>query len=157
MSPKPNRKPPKSFETMIREFSGRDRNNDIVVEPVGAGEFPEDMTEGDKKLKPKLEEKEKAALDSESAKPEKPWLACRGWRVSQETPAPARRSARARAVKAGGLGPRRSLTPTRPGPTARTMAPAQATSRSGSPSKAAPAPVLTTLRTDQPQLRSKYA
>ena len=35
------------------------------------------------------------------------------------------------------------------------MARAQATSRSGSPSRAAPAPVLTTFLTEQPQLRSK--
>lgn len=71
-APKPSRKPPKSFEAMLKEFSGRDRNNDIVVEPAGAGELPEDLTEGEKKLKTKLQDKEKASLRSEPVKPDKP-------------------------------------------------------------------------------------
>ena len=71
-NPKPSRKPQKSFEAMLKDFSGRDRNNDIVVEPTGAGEFPEDLAEGDKKLKTKLGETEKASVDNEPAKPEKP-------------------------------------------------------------------------------------
>ena len=71
-TPKPSRKPPKSFEAMIKEFSARDRNNDIVVEPAGAGEIPEDLAEGDKKPKIKLNEKEKSAAESDSAKPVKP-------------------------------------------------------------------------------------
>ena len=69
-APKPSRKPPKSFEEMIKDMSSRDRNNDIVVELPGAGEILEDG--GDKKPKLKLGESEKAAVDREPAKPEKP-------------------------------------------------------------------------------------
>ncbi|NMC32257.1 MAG: peptidase S55 SpoIVB [Veillonellaceae bacterium] len=68
--PKPSRKPPKSFEEMIKELSSRDRNNDIVVELPGAAETLEDGT--DKKPKLKLGESEKAAVDREPTKPEKP-------------------------------------------------------------------------------------
>ena len=71
-TPKPNRKPPKSFEEMLKEFSGRDRNNDIVVELTGSGEFPEDVLEGDKKPKTKIGEAEKSVSDREPAKPDKP-------------------------------------------------------------------------------------
>lgn len=70
-NPKPSRKPQKSFDAMLKEFSGRDRNNDIVVEPTGVGEFPEDFAEGDKKLKTKLGEKEKASAELEPVKPER--------------------------------------------------------------------------------------
>ena len=55
---------------MIKDMSSRDRNNDIVVELPGAGEILEDG--GDKKPKLKLGESEKAAVDREPAKPEKP-------------------------------------------------------------------------------------
>lgn len=68
--PKPSRKPPKSFEEMIKDLSSRDRNNDIVVELPGAAEMLEDGV--DKKPKLKLGESEKAAADREPAKPEKP-------------------------------------------------------------------------------------
>ena len=71
-TPKPVRKPPKSFEEMLKEFSGRDRNNDIVVELTGSGDFPEDVIEGDKKPKTKLGEAEKSVSDKEPAKPDKP-------------------------------------------------------------------------------------
>ena len=68
--PKPSRKPPKSFEEMIKDLSSRDRNNDIVVELPGAVEALEDG--GEKKPKLKLGESEKAAADRDPAKPEKP-------------------------------------------------------------------------------------
>ena len=70
--PKPSRKPPKSFEEMIKELAGRDRNNDIVVEPPGAAEILEDGAGGDKKPKLKLGESEKSVTDKDPAKPEKP-------------------------------------------------------------------------------------
>ena len=71
-NPKPTRKPPKSFEEMMKEFSGRDRNNDIVVELPGAAEFLEEDGVGEKKPKLKLGESEKSAKDKEPLKPEKP-------------------------------------------------------------------------------------
>ena len=70
--PKPSRKPPKSFEEMIKDLSGRDRNNDIVVELPGAAETLEDGMGGDKKPKLKLGESEKSVNDKDPAKPEKP-------------------------------------------------------------------------------------
>jgi len=70
--PKPTRKPPKSFEEMMKEFSGRDRNNDIVVELPNAGDLLDEDAAGDKKIKIKLSEAEKAAADKEPLKPEKP-------------------------------------------------------------------------------------
>ena len=70
--PKPSRKPPKSFEEMIKDLAGRDRNNDIVVELPGAAETLEDGAGGDKKPKLKLGESEKSVADKEPAKPEKP-------------------------------------------------------------------------------------
>lgn len=69
---KPARKQPKSFEEMMKEFSGRDRNNDIVVEPSGGSEFLDEVAEPGKKPKTKLSETEKAAADKEPGKPEKP-------------------------------------------------------------------------------------
>lgn len=69
--PKPTRKPPKSFEEMMKEFSSRDRNNDIVVELPGGAEQVDDEILGDKKPKLKLAESEKSAADKEPAKPEK--------------------------------------------------------------------------------------
>ncbi len=68
---KPSRKPPKSFEEMLQEFSNRDRNNDIVVEIAGAGDFSEDVAGLDKKPKLSLTDKEKSARDSSPAKPDK--------------------------------------------------------------------------------------
>jgi hypothetical protein len=70
--PKPSRKPPKSFEEMIKDLSGRDRNNDIVVELPGAAETLEDVAGGDKKPKLKLGESEKSVADKDPVKPEKP-------------------------------------------------------------------------------------
>ena len=70
--PKPSRKPPKSFEEMIKELAGRDRNNDIVVELPGAAETLEDGAGGDKKPKLKLGESEKSVTDKDPAKPDKP-------------------------------------------------------------------------------------
>ena len=70
--PKPSRKPPKSFEEMIKDLAGRDRNNDIVVELPGSAETLEDGAGGDKKPKLKLSESEKSVADKEPAKPEKP-------------------------------------------------------------------------------------
>ncbi|HWR30552.1 MAG TPA: SpoIVB peptidase S55 domain-containing protein, partial [Negativicutes bacterium] len=69
--PKPTRKPPKSFDEMMKEFSGRDRNNDIVVELPNASDLLDEDAGGDKKLKLKLSETEKAAADKEPMKPEK--------------------------------------------------------------------------------------
>lgn len=69
--PKPTRKPPKSFEAMMKEFSDRDRNHDIVVELPDGIELLEDGTGEEKKPKLKLGEVEKAAADKEPAKPEK--------------------------------------------------------------------------------------
>lgn len=71
-SPKPTRKPPKSFEEMMKEFSKRDRNNDIVIELAGAGDVDEDGIDPEKKPKLKLTEKEKAARSTAPAKPDKP-------------------------------------------------------------------------------------
>ena len=70
--PKPTRKPPKSFEEMIKEFSTRDRNNDIVVELPGFGDLLDDGAGGEKKPKLKLVGSEKSAVEQEPAKPEKP-------------------------------------------------------------------------------------
>ena len=70
-NPKPTRKPPKSFEEMMKEFAARDRNNDIVVEPVGSGEFDEEGSGLDKKPKLSLADKEKSTRDTSPAKPEK--------------------------------------------------------------------------------------
>ena len=70
--PKPSRKPPKSFEEMIKDLAGRDRNNDIVVELPGAAEILDDGAGGDKKPKLKLGESEKSVADKDPAKPEKP-------------------------------------------------------------------------------------
>ena len=70
--PKPSRKPPKSFEEMIKDLAGRDRNNDIVVVLPGAAETLEDGTGGDKKPKLKLGESEKSVADKDPVKPEKP-------------------------------------------------------------------------------------
>lgn len=70
-TPKPAAKPPKTFEEMMREFTGRDRNNDIVVEIPGGADFSEEDLTGDKKPKLKLSESDKAASDKEPAKPEK--------------------------------------------------------------------------------------
>ena len=70
--PKPSRKPPKSFEEMIKDLSGRDRNNDIVVELPGAAETLEDGAGGDKKPKLKLGESEKSVADKDPVKPDKP-------------------------------------------------------------------------------------
>lgn len=69
--PKPTRKPPKSFEEMMKEFSDRDRNHDIVVELPDGIDLTEDGTGEGKKPKLKLGETEKAAADTEPAKPEK--------------------------------------------------------------------------------------
>ena len=71
-SPKPTRKLPKSFEEMMKEFSKRDRNNDIVVELAGAGDMDEEGIDPEKKLKLKLTEKDKAARGTAPAKPDKP-------------------------------------------------------------------------------------
>jgi len=71
-SPKPTRKPPKSFEEMMKEFSKRDRNNDIVIELAGAGDVDEDGIDPEKKPKLKLTEKEKAARSTAPVKPDKP-------------------------------------------------------------------------------------
>jgi hypothetical protein len=72
--PKLVRKPPKSFEKMLKEFSDRDRNNDIVVELPGAVDIMDEELGTDKKPKLKLTEpdKDKTAADPEPAKPEKP-------------------------------------------------------------------------------------
>ena len=70
-NPKPSRKPPKSFEEMMKEFAARDRNNDIVVEPTGAGEFDDEGSGLDKKPKLSLADKEKSTRDTSPAKPEK--------------------------------------------------------------------------------------
>lgn len=70
--PKPTRKTPKSFEEMIKEFSTRDRNNDIVVELPGFGDLLDDGAGGEKKPKLKLVGSEKSAVEQEPAKPEKP-------------------------------------------------------------------------------------
>ena len=70
-NPKPTRKPPKSFEQMMADFNKRDRNNDIVVEPVGAGDVDEEGIDPEKKPKLKLSEKEKATRDTSPAKPDK--------------------------------------------------------------------------------------
>ena len=70
-NPKPTRKPPKSFEEMMQEFSSRDRNHDIVVELPGAGEMLEEGAGGEKKPKLKLADSEKSVADQEPAKPDK--------------------------------------------------------------------------------------
>lgn len=69
--PKQTRKPPKSFDEMMKEFSGRDRNNDIVVELPNAGDLLDEDAGGDKKIKIKLAESEKVVADKEPVKPEK--------------------------------------------------------------------------------------
>ena len=56
---------------MMKEFSGRDRNNDIVVELPGAADFLEEDGAGEKKPKLKLGESEKSAKDKEPPKLEK--------------------------------------------------------------------------------------
>jgi hypothetical protein len=71
-TPKPVRKPPKSFEEMMKEFSDRDRNNDIVVELPGSSDSLEEGAGGDKKPKLKLTETEKSAVEQEPANPAKP-------------------------------------------------------------------------------------
>ena len=55
----------------MKEFAARDRNNDIVVEPVGSGEFDEEGSGLDKKPKLSLADKEKSTRDTSPAKPEK--------------------------------------------------------------------------------------
>ena len=70
-NPKPVRKPPKSFEEMMKDFSKRDRNNDIVVELSGSGEFIDEGEGAETKPKLKLAEKEKSMRDAGAAKPEK--------------------------------------------------------------------------------------
>ena len=70
-NPKPTRKPPKSFEEMMADFNKRDRNNDIVVEPVGSSDLEEEGIDPEKKPKLKLSEKEKATRDTSPAKPDK--------------------------------------------------------------------------------------
>jgi hypothetical protein len=69
--PKPVRKPPKSFEAMMKEFSGRDRNNDIVVEPTGAIDATEEGTGPEVKPKLKLSDSDKAARTAADKDPVK--------------------------------------------------------------------------------------
>lgn len=69
--PKPTRKPVKSFEAMMKEFSSRDRNNDIVVEMPGGADLSEEELGGEKKPKLKLTESEKAVTDTKPKKREK--------------------------------------------------------------------------------------
>ena len=82
--PKPTRKPAKSFEAMMKEFSSRDRNNDIVVELPGGADLSEEELGGEKKPKLKLTESEKAVTD---AKPKKRDKAEKPEKQTKEKPA----------------------------------------------------------------------